>query len=260
MFCSIDIGNSRTTFALFRKKKEAPFAVESVPTPLHRDSTTWITRMEAALASARLNTREKITEAAIASVVPQVTDFVVRAFRESEGTDPLVLIHSMNHGLAIGYREPTQLGMDRLVNMVAAHHLYGDNVIVIDMGTACTLTILRDKTLEGGMIMPGIETARDSLAERSAQLPKIDFEGDIPLVGKSTEEAIASGLIHGWASLADGLIRRVSREDDRDYQVICTGGLARLIIPRMETGPESNPHLTHTGIALFHSRVTGTSS
>jgi type III pantothenate kinase len=259
MFCSIDIGNSRTTFALFRERDENPFAWESVPTPLQRDSTTWITRMEAALASARLNTREKIRSAAIATVVPHVTEFVSRAFKESEGADPLVLSHDMDHGLTIGYREPTQLGMDRLVNMVAARKLYGDNVIVIDMGTACTFTLCKDGILEGGMIIPGLETARDSLAERGAQLPKIDFEGDIPLVGKSTEEAIASGLVHGWASLADGLIRRVSREGNRDYRVICTGGMARLVTPRMESEPESNPHLTHRGIALFHSRVTGAS-
>jgi type III pantothenate kinase len=168
---------------------------------------------------------------ALCSVVPARTAMLVDIVRRLTDTDPRVLTAASPHGLAIGYRRPRELGTDRLAAALGARRLYPErNAIVVDCGTATTLTALRsDGTLLGGAILPGLALWPEVLARRTAQLPQIPLrERPSHALGRTTRAALAAGIHFGHAGAVRELIRRVRAEafGRSRAMVIGTGGHA----------------------------------
>ena len=174
--------------------------------------------------------RGKIDRAALCSVVPALTAPIARHIRRTFGIVPQVLTADAPHGLTIAYHQPRELGTDRLAAALGARMLFPkSNVIVVDCGTATTVTALRrDGVLAGGAIFPGLSLWADLLAARTAQLPRIALPQSVAAVGRSPREAIASGLYHGHAGAIRELIQRVHAEafGRQKAVVIGTGGHA----------------------------------
>ena len=174
--------------------------------------------------------RGRIDHAALCSVVPALTEQVARHIKRTFGIEPQILTADAPHGLKIGYRRPRELGTDRLAAALGARELFpGKNVIVVDCGTATTVTALRrDGVLPGGAIFPGLSLWADLLAARTAQLPRIALPPSVAAVGRSPREAIASGLYHGHLGAIRELIQRVHAEafGRQKTVVIGTGGHA----------------------------------
>jgi type III pantothenate kinase len=172
----------------------------------------------------------QIDHAALCSVVPALTASVARHVKQTFGIVPQILAADAPHGLMIGYRRPRELGADRLAAALGAQELFPKmNVIVVDCGTATTVTALRrDGILAGGAIFPGLSLWAKMLASRTAQLPRIALPQSVAAVGRSPREAIASGLYHGHAGAIRELIQRVQAEafGRQKAVVIGTGGHA----------------------------------
>jgi type III pantothenate kinase len=158
-------------------------------------------------------------------------------------------------GMAIRMENPRELGPDRLVNAVAAYERVQGACIVVDFGTANTFDVVSAAgEYLGGIIALGVEISLEALFERAARLPKVDLEEPRALIGKSTVEAVRSGVIYGVAAQVDGIVRRVRAELGEEAEAIATGGLASHIVPHTETIDEVDDLLTLTGLRLIHER------
>ena len=147
------------------------------------------------------------------------------------GHEMLVVGPSIRTGMPIRYDNPHEVGADRLVNAVAAYERVRDNCVVVDFGTAITYDVVSAAgEYLGGIITPGAEISIDALYERAAKLPKVELAEPRALIGKSTVDAIRSGIVYGFAGQVEGIVRRL-RAELGPRPVIATGGLAGVLVP-----------------------------
>lgn len=151
---------------------------------------------------------------------------------------------------------PKEVGADRLVNAVAAFDRYRKTCVVVDFGTAITYDVVSDTgEYLGGIITPGVEISLDALYERAAKLPKVELVAPRGVIGKSTVEAVRSGVAHGFAGQLEGIVRRLRAELGAGTPVIATGGLARVVVPFASHAVDAvDDHLTLTGLRLIYAR------
>lgn len=169
---------------------------------------------------------------ALCSVVPDLTRPVQAALERHTGAPCHLLSTFAEHGLRIAYENPKRLGLDRLAACIGARELYPDeNLVVVDCGTATTVTALRkDGLLAGGAIIPGLSLWAESLAKGTAQLPLINLHKPRSPLGRSPEDAIASGLYHGHLGAIKQLSEACARKafGEAPYRLLGTGGNASL--------------------------------
>jgi type III pantothenate kinase len=168
----------------------------------------------------------------------------------------LVVGPSIRTGMPIRMDNPHEVGADRLVNAVAAYERVHGACVVVDFGTAITYDVVSSAgEYLGGIITPGAEISIDALYERAAKLPKVELAMPRSLIGKSTVDAIRSGIVYGFASQVDGIVMRLRDELGPTTTVIATGGLAEVLVPFVrETIDEVDDLLTLTGLRLIWDR------
>jgi type III pantothenate kinase len=143
------------------------------------------------------------------------------------------------------------VGADRIVNTIAAHHLFGGPCIVVDFGTSTNLDVVSAKgEFLGGALAPGIEISLDALASRAAQLRKVELVRPRSVIGKNTVEALQSGALYGFAGQVDGLVDRIVEELGDVTAVVATGGLAPIVVLESQTITHHEPDLTLVGLRL----------
>jgi type III pantothenate kinase len=158
-------------------------------------------------------------------------------------------------GMAIRYDNPREIGADRLVNAVAAYDKVRGPVVVVDFGTAITYDpVSADGEYLGGIITPGVEISMEALTSRAAALPRVDIAPPRSLIGKTTVDAIRSGIVYGFAGQVDAIVRRLRAEMGEETETIATGGLAGHIVPFTDTIDEVDDLLTLTGLRLLYER------
>lgn len=175
--------------------------------------------------------RHEIDGAIISSVVPQLTEILKRAVRIFCDVDPLVVGPGVKTGLNILIDNPKQLGSDLVVDAVAALAEYKPPLIILDLGTASTMSVIdRQANYRGGVIIPGVRLSLEALASRAAQLQNISMEAPKHVIGTNTIACMQSGLIYGQASMFDGMIDRIEDELGEKATIVATGGLARPVL------------------------------
>lgn len=169
--------------------------------------------------------RGKIGRVALCSVVPTATKKITASVRREWNLTPSLLTADSVHGLTIGYRKPRQLGTDRVAAALGAQKLFPrKNVLVVDCGTATTVTALRrDGVLLGGAIFPGMALWSDMLAARTAQLPRVKLRQPRTALGNSTQAALESGIFHGQAGAIREVVRRIRDEAFGRAAVVVVG-------------------------------------
>jgi type III pantothenate kinase len=203
-----------------------------------------------------------IEQIAICSVVPEVVHSLRNACLKYFNVTPFLLQPGIRTGLKIRYRNPVEVGADRIANAIAATSLYPNkNLIVIDFGTASTFdAITKDRDYLGGIITAGIRISMEALEMKTAKLPTVEIVEPETVIGRSTIENIQSGLFHGSLAMIEGLVQRISSEafPNEKPLVIGTGGFARLF-EKSKTFDVVLPNLVLTGVyqALKMSQETG---
>ena len=168
----------------------------------------------------------------IASVVPQVLNSVRTAIRKLLGKEPLVVGPGIKTGLNIRVENPAQTGAGLVAADVAALAEHKPPLVIIDMGTATTMTVLDPEGAHlGGCVCPGVKIGLDALTARTSLLPGIQLDSPDRAVGRNTADAMRSGVMFGTAAMLDGMIDRFQAETGWDFTVIATGGLASRIVP-----------------------------
>lgn len=198
---------------------------------------------------------KQIDGVAIASVVPPLKHVLHKMCRRYFGREPLVIGPGVKTGLNIKYENPREVGSDRIVNAVAAIHLYGTPAIIVDFGTATTFCLIDDQDhYLGGVIAPGIGVAAEALVNRTSQLTRFEIVKPDHILGRNTIKAMQSGLFYGYVGQVDGIVSRLQQQVKGQAKVIATGGLAELIGDEAESIQHVDPFLTLQGLELIYKR------
>jgi type III pantothenate kinase len=203
-----------------------------------------------------LHLRDDVDGVCVASVVPDVTG----QFREMAAAylshEPLIVGPGMKTGVSVVTDNPREVGADRVVNTLAAFTLYGGPAVVVDFGTGTNFDVVSAAgEFLGGVIAPGLQISAGALFGRTARLTRVDLQAPRSPIGRSTVEAIQSGLIYGTAGEVDGIVDRIRAElGAPDATVIATGGLAPVVIPHCRTIDHHAPWLTLHGLRLVYDK------
>jgi len=263
MLLAIDIGNTNIVIGVFDSGK----IVESWRLATRPDRTAdEVGILLTHLFAHRQVPIPQVQGIVIASVVPALTgtmtDMAGRYFHRT----PLVIESGQDEtGMPVLYEHPSEIGADRIVNAVAAYDLYRSEtarpIIVVDFGTATTFDAVsaRGEYL-GGIICPGVQISADALFERAARLPRVDVRKPASLIGRTTVEAMQSGLFFGYVAMIEGIVVRMRRrltDDAADGRVVCvaTGGLAHVISPETDVIDVVDVDLTLHGLRRVWDRA-----
>ena len=191
----------------------------------------------------------------IASVVPQITCIVKEAAEKILKRNVLLVGPGVKNGLNIKMDNPASVGSDQIVDAVAAIEEYPLPLIIIDMGTATTMSVVdMKKNYIGGVIMPGINVSLNALTDHAAQLYGISLEAPRHTIGKNTVDCMRSGVIHGNAACIDGMIGRIEEELGQPATLVATGGLAKVIMPHCKREIFVDDDLLLKGLRIIYDK------
>lgn len=252
MLLAVDIGNTQTHLGAFQNGN----LLEHWRLATERDSTAdELASAYTNLLALRNLSFSDIDDVIVSSTVPKVVPEYVEMTERYLGEKCVVVGPGLKTGMPIRVENPRELGADRLVNAVAAFDRLGGPCVVVDFGTAITFdAISADGEYLGGIIAPGVEISLNALTERAAKLPQVELTEPERLIGRTTLEAIQSGVIYGFAAQIDGIVERLSDELGDEMQVIATGGLSAHIVPFCERVELTDDMLTLVGLRLIHER------
>jgi type III pantothenate kinase len=254
MLIAVDVGNTQTHVGMFHDEGDLDHWRFATVREATGDQI-------AVLIAGVLNLRglelADVDGAIVSSVVPQLAheyEYISENYLEGQ---LLVVGPNVKSGMPIRIERPHELGADRLVNAVAAWDEHHKAAVVVDFGTSTNYDIVSDKgEFLGGIISPGIEISMDALYERAAKLTKVNIEAPRELIGRSTEGALQSGLVYGFAGAVDGILKRLRVELGQDLVTIGTGGLASTIAPFCEELDEVDDLLTLNGLRILWEKNT----
>ena len=246
---AIDVGNTNTVLGLF----EGDVLTRSWR--IKTDARSTADEIELVFRGL-LDGAPDVTGIALCSTVPAVLREMREMLHEYHSDVPTVIVEpGTKTGVPVLTDNPKEVGTDRIVNTIAAFHLYGGPSIVVDFGTSTNLDVVSGKgEFLGGALAPGIEISLDALAQRAAQLRKVELVRPRSVIGKNTVEALQSGALYGFAGQVDGLVRRITDELGGVTAVIATGGLAPIVVPESETITHHDPDLTLVGLRLVYEK------
>jgi type III pantothenate kinase len=248
----VDVGNTQTHLGVFDAGSETVAAQWRFAT-VRAWTADEIGVMLSSLLALRGLSFGDIGPSIVSSTVPELDEqWAVMADRYLQH-QMLTVGPSLKTGMPIRTENPHEVGADRLVNAVAAYARTGSTCVVVDFGTAVTYDAVSSAgEYLGGIITPGIEISLDALSERAAKLPRVELTEPRAVIGRSTVEAIRSGIAFGFAGQVEGIVRRMRVELGEHTSVIATGGFSTVMYPFIkDTIDEVDELLTLTGLRLI---------
>ena len=250
MILAIDIGNTNIVVGCIDEEKI--YFTERLSTVRTKTELEYAVDLKTVLDIYHIK-RTDIEGCIISSVVPQITGIAKLAAEKSLKKEVMVLGPGVKTGLNIVMDNPGQLGADLVADAVAGLASYPVPLVVIDMGTATTISVVNSKKQYiGGMIMPGVGISLDALTARASQLSGISIDAPRHIIGKNTIECMKSGVLYSNAAALDGIIDRIEEELGEKTTVIATGGLAKKIVPHCRKEIILDEELLLKGLMLIY--------
>lgn len=252
MILAIDIGNTNIVLGGFDESK-IHFQTR-ISTGMNKTEAEYAVLFKNILELYGI-TSSDVDGAIISSVVPPLTNVLKNILTLLTGKKPLIVGPGVKTGLNIMIDNPSQLGSDIVVTAVAALSKYPKPFIVLDLGTATTLSVVdASGNFQGVIICPGIMVSFEALTSRTSQLPRISFDEPSSVIGKNSIDSMQSGLVYGNAAMLDGLIDRIEEILGRSATVISTGGLAENIIPHCKKDIICDNNLMLEGLRTIYEK------
>ncbi len=229
MILAIDIGNTNIVIGAIDDKKT--YFVERVTTNHNKTDLEYAVNIKNVLEIHNIPLSD-ISGGIISSVVPPLNATLRSAIKKIFGFEPMLVGSGMKTGMNILMDNPKTVGADMIVDSVAAIKSYPCPIIIIDMGTATTMSVVdHGGNYIGGVILPGLKVSLDSLSGKTAQLPYISLDIPGSVIGKNTIDCMRAGIMYGNAAMIDGIIDRMEKELGASASLVATGGLAKFITP-----------------------------
>ncbi|MDE6663990.1 MAG: type III pantothenate kinase [Lachnospiraceae bacterium] len=252
MILAVDIGNTNIVIGCIEQEKI--YFVERVSTNISKTELEYVVEFKTLLDLYNINMQD-IKGCIIASVVPPLNNIVRASMEKLLHISPLLVGPGVKTGLNILMDNPGQVGADLIVNAVAGLRYYGAPIIMIDMGTATTISVVDDKkNYIGGQILPGVKVSLESLVNRTSQLPRISLEAPKKVIGRNTIDCMKSGIVIAQAACIDGMLDRIWEELGYQTKVVATGGLAGSIVPYCKKDIIYDNELTLKGLYVIYNK------
>lgn len=252
MIFAIDIGNTNIVIGCMEGDKIS--FIERMSTDVLKTELEYAVSFKTVMELYNIQAKD-LGGSIISSVVPQLTSIIKSSLQKLTNIEPIVVGPGVKTGLNILLENPAQLGSDLVIGAVAGIHKYGAPLIIIDMGTATTISVIDEKkNFLGGPIIPGAIVSLNSLVTETSQLPRITLEPPKNVIGRSTIDSMKSGLIYGQASCLDGMIDRIEEELGQKAIVIATGGLAKVVIPCCKNKITLDDSLLLDGLKIIYEK------
>lgn len=250
MLLAIDVGNTAVTLGVFENDKlKSTWRFE---TDVGRFADEYGVLMLNLLTHEGISA-DDIDQAVMACVVPDLEPTFQGICQRYFGVRAVVVSAGIKTGLRILYDSPRDVGADRVADAVAAIHLYGKPLVVVDLGTATVFdAITRDGDYLGGALAPGIGIAAEALFRRAARLYRVELSRPPAAIGRNTITAMQSGILFGYVGLIEGIVNRMKEELGEGVKVIGTGGYAEILARETHVIDHVDPDLTMVGLRLIH--------
>lgn len=251
MLLAFDVGNSNIVLGVYRGKEL--FKYWRISTDKSKTSDEIGMLVSQLFAHDGLNLQD-VSDVIISSVVPTIMYSLQHMAIKFCNKDAMVVGPGIKTGINVKYDNPRQVGADRIVNAVSAHHKYEGPIIVVDFGTATTFCAISEKCeYLGGTITPGIKISSDALFQRAAKLPRVELVKPKSVICRNTIQSMQAGIIYGYVGLVDYIVEKMKEELNKpDIKVIATGGLASLIATESKTIDTVDRFLTLEGLRLIY--------
>jgi len=256
MLLAIDVGNTNLVFALFDGEDlRARWRISTDGRRTGDEYAVWLFQ----LLGIEGVSREQITHIIFGSVVPRADHNLTVLCEKYFGITPIVAGQGdAAWNFEIDVEQPSSLGADRALNCIAAHHMFGGDMIVVDCGTATKAEAVEyNGAYKGGIITPGINLSLDALVGKTAKLPRIAIGAPATrsVIGRNTEDQMQIGVFWGYVAMMEGLIARMKKEVGRPTKVVATGGLSVLFDDHTDIFDVVDTDLTIRGLQLLAARV-----
>jgi type III pantothenate kinase len=251
MLLTLDVGNTNITIGVF--EGDHARATWRIATDIERLADEYAVTILGLLRNEDIEP-SAVDQAVMASVVPDLAPVFDQLCRRYFRVAPLVVDTGTRTGIRVLYDNPREVGADRIVDVVAALHLYGPPpLIIVDFGTATVFdAVSAQGDYLGGAIAPGIGIASEALFERAAKLYRVELERPKSAIGKNTVGAIQSGTLFGYVGLIEGMVARFQKELGGNARVVATGGWADRLAAETHIFDAVDQNLTLTGLRLIH--------
>ena len=229
MILAVDIGNTNIVIGVVDAKKT--YFIERLTTTIGKTNLEYAITLKSILEIFHIEPKQ-LEGAIISSVVPPLNRTIMEAIRKITGITAKLVGSGMKTGLNILMDNPRSVGSDMIVNSVGALSEHEPPIIIIEMGTATTMSVIdKDGHYIGGAILPGLRVSMDTMSSSTAQLPRISLDTPKKVIGKNTIDCMRSGIIYGNAAMIDGMLTRIETELGQKATIIATGGIAKVILP-----------------------------
>lgn len=260
MLLAIDAGNTNVVFALF--DGDDIRARWRIATDARRTADEYVVWLRQLLELEGLEL-SAVDAVIIGTVVPRALHNLTVLSEKYFGVTPLVAGRGeAGWGVALDVEQPDSVGADRVLNVIAAHQKYKQDIVIIDFGTATTFDVADyEGAYKGGVIAPGINLSLDALVGKTAQLPRIALESpkDKNVIGTTTESQMLIGIFWGYVAMIEGLVERTKAQIGRPTKIIATGGLAVLFDEHTDVFDHLESDLTLQGLHFLFQRATNAS-
>ena len=220
MILAIDVGNTNIIIGVIDAKKT--YFVERITTTIGKPNLEYAVALKSILEIYHI-APDQLDGAIVSSVVPPLNRTILNAMLVGSG---------MKTGLNILMDNPKSVGSDMIVNAVGALAEHEPPIIIIEMGTATTMSVIdKNGRYVGGAILPGLRVSLDSMSASTAQLPRISLDTPRRVIGKNTIDCMRSGVIFGNAAMIDGMLDRIEEELGEKTSIIATGGISKIVLP-----------------------------
>lgn len=252
MLLAVDVGNTTTVIGLYRGDELIDHWRVSTSAERTSDEHALLISDFLAFQDTDLDDLDGMV---FCSGVPRLTATLREMSERYLGEPALVVEPGVKSGMPIRYDNPREVGPDRIADAVAAHDLYGGPTIVVDFSTATVFdAVSANGEYLGGAIVPGVEVSLDALFGRAAGLRRVELVEPRSVIGRSSIESVQSGVVYGFASLVEGMIRRIDGEIGTKCTTVATGSPGGLLAVLSDTIDHFEPWLTLHGLRLIHER------
>ncbi len=255
MILAIDMGN--TNIVIGGIDSEKTYFVERITTNHVKTSLEYAINIKNILEIHSID-RHQVEGSIMSSVVPPLNAAISSAVKKIFGFPPMLVGSGMKTGLNIKMDNPKTVGSDMIVDAVAAIKEYPRPIVIIDMGTATTMSVVdQNGNYIGGVILPGLQVSLDSLSNKTAQLPNISIDIPAKVIGKNTIDCMRSGIMYGNAGAIDGILERMEEEIGAAPTVVATGGLSRFVVPLCRHKIIYDDDLLMKGLMILYQKNKG---
>lgn len=249
MLLAIDVGNTSITLGIYKEKNLILQGKITTGLISHKEDLKKKIRCLFSKAKENLYIKNII----ISCVVPPLKKIIIDGFQEMFSVPPCYLKTEDIKEIKIDYPSPSEIGIDRIVNAVAAKKLYQTPIIIVDLGTATTFDVVsKEGAYLGGAIAPGVEISMLALSEKAKMLPRIRLRQAKIIMGADTVSSLESGIYFGFKYLIEGIIKKIKQELNIKPFIVITGGLAELYKEEVWEINIINPYLTLEGLRIIY--------